>query len=87
MRIGETQNAGATRFGRPLDGVRILAIEQMQALPYGTQLLSRLGADVVKVEPLTGESARRAALSYYASLLISMSFARTSKLGRWTGWA
>jgi crotonobetainyl-CoA:carnitine CoA-transferase CaiB-like acyl-CoA transferase len=60
MRIGETQNAGATRFGRPLDGVRILAIEQMQALPYGTQLLSRLGADVVKVEPLTGESARGA---------------------------
>jgi formyl-CoA transferase len=42
----------------PLDGVRILAAEQMQALPYGTQLLARLGADVVKVEPLTGESGR-----------------------------
>ena len=60
MRIGEIQNAEATRFGRPLDGVRILAIEQMQALPYGTQLLSRLGADVVKVEPLAGESGRGA---------------------------
>ena len=32
----------------PLSGVRILAIEQMQALPYATQLLSRFGADVVK---------------------------------------
>jgi formyl-CoA transferase len=42
----------------PLDGVRILAAEQMQALPYATQLLARLGADVVKVEPLTGESGR-----------------------------
>lgn len=46
---------------RPLDGVRILALEQMQALPWGTQLLARLGADVVKVEhPVVGESARGA---------------------------
>jgi crotonobetainyl-CoA:carnitine CoA-transferase CaiB-like acyl-CoA transferase len=43
---------------RPLDGVRILALEQMQALPFATQLLGRLGADVVKVEPITGESGR-----------------------------
>jgi formyl-CoA transferase len=45
--------------GLPLDGVRILALEQMQALPYATQLLARLGADVVKVEPpRTGDSGR-----------------------------
>jgi crotonobetainyl-CoA:carnitine CoA-transferase CaiB-like acyl-CoA transferase len=43
---------------RPLDGVRVLAAEQMQALPYATQLLARLGADVVKVEPPAGESGR-----------------------------
>jgi crotonobetainyl-CoA:carnitine CoA-transferase CaiB-like acyl-CoA transferase len=43
---------------KPLDGVRILAAEQMQALPYATQLLARLGADVVKVEPIAGESGR-----------------------------
>src|SRR5881394_1105732 len=43
---------------KPLDGVRILAAEQMQALPFATQLLARLGADVVKVEPPTGESGR-----------------------------
>jgi formyl-CoA transferase len=36
----------------------VLAVEQMQALPYATQLLARLGADVVKVEPLTGELGR-----------------------------
>jgi len=43
---------------KPLDGVRVLAAEQMQALPYATQLLARLGADVVKVEPTSGESGR-----------------------------
>ena len=43
---------------KPLAGVRVLAAEQMQALPYATQLLARLGADVVKVEPLVGESGR-----------------------------
>ena len=48
----------AAMTGRPLDGVRILALEQMQALPYATQLLGRLGADVVKVEPLVGDQGR-----------------------------
>ena len=57
--MGETANEQAQNYGKPLDGVRILAVEQMQALPFGTQLLSRLGADVVKVEhPKFGESGR-----------------------------
>ena len=43
---------------RPLDGIRVLALEQMQALPYATQLLARLGAEVVKVEPPSGDSGR-----------------------------
>jgi crotonobetainyl-CoA:carnitine CoA-transferase CaiB-like acyl-CoA transferase len=43
----------------PLKGMRILAVEQMQAMPFGTQLLARMGADVVKVEhPTKGESGR-----------------------------
>src|SRR5262245_57030296 len=46
---------------RPLEGVRVLAIEQIQALPYATQMLARLGATVVKVEPPgRGESGRQA---------------------------
>lgn len=59
MRLGDVVNGDAAQLGRPLDGVRILAAEQMQALPYATQLLARLGADVVKVEhPGAGESGR-----------------------------
>ena len=59
MQLGDVVNGDAAPYGRPLDGVRILAAEQMQALPYATQLLARLGADVVKVEhPGVGESGR-----------------------------
>lgn len=51
MRIGEIRHPERLENGKPLDGVRVLAVEQMQALPYATQLLAQLGADVVKVEP------------------------------------
>lgn len=45
----------------PLDGIRILAVEQMQALPFATQLLGHLGAEVIKVEhPVMGDSGRGA---------------------------
>src|ERR1700704_4424185 len=58
MKLGDIGNIAAVAGGKPLDGVRILALEQMQALPFATQLLGRLGADVVKVEPPGGDSAR-----------------------------
>ena len=51
MRLGETAHPERSRFGAPLAGVRVLAAEQMQALPFATSLLARLGAEVVKVEP------------------------------------
>jgi formyl-CoA transferase len=55
--------AGDARSGPPgpLDGLRVLAVEQMQALPYATQLMTFLGAEVVKVEPPgDGDSGRGA---------------------------
>lgn len=38
----------------PLDGVRIIAIEQYGAGPFGTQHLADLGAEVIKVENPSG---------------------------------
>jgi len=59
VNLGEVVNPEAASWGKPLDGVRILSLEQMQALPFATQLLSRLGAEVVKVEaPGTGDLGR-----------------------------
>jgi formyl-CoA transferase len=59
MELGATTNDGAAANGKPLDGVRVLALEQMQSLPWCTQLLGRLGADVVKLEhPVGGDSGR-----------------------------
>jgi len=46
--------------GRPLDGLVVLALEQMAALPFATQLMGRLGARIIKVEhPTDGESGRQ----------------------------
>ena len=59
MQLGDVANADAAHYGKPLDGVRVLALEQMQALPFATQLLARLGAEVIKVEsPNGGDSGR-----------------------------
>lgn len=59
MRLGDIVDVDSLAHGRPLDGVRVLALEQMQALPWATQLLGRLGAEVVKVEsPAGGDQGR-----------------------------
>ncbi|MFO0690634.1 MAG: CoA transferase [Myxococcota bacterium] len=43
---------------RPLEGLAVLAAEQMHALPHATQLMALMGATVLKVEPLEGEAGR-----------------------------
>ena len=42
----------------PLSGIRIIEFANWFASPYGNRLLSDLGADVVKVEPLVGDLIR-----------------------------
>src|SRR3972149_12210645 len=44
----------------PLNGVRVLALEQVLAGPYGSMVLGDLGAEIIKIEPPTGERIREA---------------------------
>jgi formyl-CoA transferase len=61
VRIGDIRPAADPAALRPLEGLRILALEQMQALPFATQLMAHLGAEVIKVEhPERGDTGRGA---------------------------
>jgi len=46
---------------KPLQGVRIVSVEQYGAAPYGTMLLADLGAEVIKIEnaAIGGDPARK----------------------------
>lgn len=44
---------------RPLEGVRVLELGNTLMAPYAGQWLADLGADVVKIEPPEGDTARR----------------------------
>ena len=51
---------------RLLEGVRILAVEQYGAGPYGTMLLAELGAEVIKIEaPSMGGDVSRSVGPYF----------------------
>src|SRR3954447_13853161 len=43
---------------RPLEGVRVVELAHVAAGPFAGMLLADLGADVVKVEPPTGDQMR-----------------------------
>lgn len=42
-----------------LEGIRVVEVGQMVAVPWATRLIADLGADVVKIEPLEGDRSRR----------------------------
>jgi crotonobetainyl-CoA:carnitine CoA-transferase CaiB-like acyl-CoA transferase len=59
-RPAESAPAGDVPKGLPLEGVTILDIGLMFASPFGATMLSDLGARVIKIESLEGDTIRRA---------------------------
>ena len=69
-------------MGRPLEGVRILAVEQFGAGPYGTMALADLGAEVIKIEdPATRGDVARTVPPYRLSETDGLYF----QVGYWAG--
>jgi crotonobetainyl-CoA:carnitine CoA-transferase CaiB-like acyl-CoA transferase len=53
-----TDSRSITAFARPLDGVKVVEACSYLSGPFCAQMLSDLGAEVIKVEPLSGDPYR-----------------------------
>lgn len=66
-----------TRAAAPLEGVRVLDLGQYIAGPGAAMVLSELGAEVIKIEPLAGDQARHIG-SYGESMIRAYSRGKKS---------
>ena len=63
----QPQHRSSGPDGPPLEGVRVLGIDNVIAGPMATRQLADLGADVVKLEPPGGEISRPSGSSQFSS--------------------
>jgi len=49
----------------PLEGLRLIDFGQYLAGPFGPMIIGDLGAEVIKVEPVTGDGMRMAATPFF----------------------
>jgi crotonobetainyl-CoA:carnitine CoA-transferase CaiB-like acyl-CoA transferase len=63
--LAAAQDIPSEPFPPPLHGFRILEITNLIAGPTGGRLLADLGADVIKLEPLTGDISRPIGRTYF----------------------
>ncbi|MDD4858847.1 MAG: CoA transferase [Dehalococcoidales bacterium] len=67
-------------MGNFLTGIRVLAMEQILAGPFGSMLLGDLGAEIIKIEPPGGEISRhQAGPSYKGESNYYLAFNRNKK--------
>ena len=67
-------------LGNPLDGVRILELGQIIAGTYGSQVLTDLGAEVIKIEPPKGDLGRNPSVAPYKGMSgLFLTFNRNKK--------
>lgn len=66
--LPQTGGGGTDDMPPPLSGIRILEITNLIAGPTSGRLLADLGADVIKLEPLTGDLSRPIGRTYFYNL-------------------
>lgn len=65
----------------PLSGIRVVELSQNLAGPYCGKILGEMGADVIKIEPPTGDAARGWGPPFHEGVGTIFAYANTGKRG------